>query len=361
MTRRILLAGGASGGHLYPALALARALAEGAGIESHVLAGNREAERRILESAPISVERVAAHGGRGPLAFARYARALGRIFARLEPAAFVGLGGMPSVLPGLIARWHGVPVFLLEQNRIVGRANRALMPCAKRIFLCFRDARGPRGLRRRGIAIGCPVRSGFSPAPLPGGVPAVLVLGGSQGAEDVNRLLESALPALAELRGRVRFIHVTGPGKDRQLEARYRDAGFAAEVRDFAADPAPYFAAASLIVARAGGSTIAEILAVGRGSLLLPYPHHSDRHQFLNAEPLCNAGAARLLSGDVAEFATTLRALIQDGSALAAMAASAGDLAAPAAAARIADVIATHLGCAPSGADPRAAVWAGAA
>ena len=355
MSAAVLFAGSGTGGHLYPGLAVAEVLARECALEPHFLCGDRPVELHILE-----------HGGfpRHPLPAPRalgvHLRALRRLLAELRPAAVVGLGGGASVPAAMLAALGGRPLFLLEQNRVLGRANRWLLRAARRVFLSYPDTRGPRLLRHRAVATGCPVRAGFRPEPIPGdGPPAVLVLGGSLGAAAINDLVVATLPALSGLRGKVRFVHLRGHGKGTSLTDAYREHGFPDTcVHEYLDDPAQALREASLVIARSGGSTCAELAAVGRAALLLPYPHHRDRQQFHNAAALVDAGAASVLDGDPGQLADRLRELAADRLRLAAMGQAARALAPEPAAPIIAHAIATHLECAPRGSG--IAGWPGA-
>lgn len=351
MRQRVLFAGGATGGHLYPALALAAALRARGGIEPVFLTEGGEITERILEPEAVVRLRSEPWTGRRPLRAAASARRLGRLLRTERIAAVVALGGRPGIVPGMWARWTRRPLFLLEQNRVLGRANRVLLPLATRIFLSFEDTEPADRLHDRSLRLGCPVRGSFRPLPFPdpGDPPRLLVLGGSQGAGDLNDLAPAALAA-ARTGREWRVVHISGPGKEKGIEARYRESGLLASVRPFLQDPAEAFGDAHLVIARAGGSTVAELTAVGRGSLLLPYPHHRDRQQFRNAAALVEGGAAEEIPLDPARVAERIDALRAEGasSALRAMGDAARALGRPDAAERIADVIATHLDGDPS-------------
>ncbi len=347
----ILFAGGGTGGHLYPGLALAEALRAASGLEPHFLTGDRPVARRILERSGFGAHYHPAWSRGGLRRWFDASRSVLRIFRELEPVAVVGLGGGESVLPVVraLAGWR--PLFLIEQNRALGRANRLLAGRARRVFLAHDDTPLRRGVRRRALRLGCPVRGGFRPMPFPEGLPSILVLGGSQGSDAINRLVEKALPAIAPWRERFRITHLAGADETAaQLARSYERHGIAADVRGFLDDPAPVLAAASLVVSRAGGSTCAELEAVGRGALLLPYPHHRDRHQFRNAEALVEAGGARVVSEDPVAFAAHLQELLEHPTRLCALARAARARGRPDAALRIAEVISTHLERAPAGA-----------
>ncbi len=339
--RRVLFAGGATGGHLYPALALAEELSRRGGVDPIFLTGDQPLVREILEPHRVRMLCIEGLPSGQPWRWGTIGRRVTQLLTRERIDAVVALGGRPGVLPGFWARWKRRPLFLLEQNRVLGRANSLLLPLADRIFLSFDDTAPEDRLRDRALRLGCPVRPGFAPSSLAGyGDPLLLVLGGSQGAQDLNKL---APAALARAKRGWKILHVSGPGKEQGIRNAYREAGLLASVRPFLQDPSVALADASLVLARAGGSTIAELTAVGRGSLLLPYPHHRDRQQFLNAEAVTAAGGAEIVTTDPDAVAFRLDALLADRSLRVAMAKSARSIGRPDAAARIADVIATHL------------------
>ncbi|MFQ5655512.1 MAG: glycosyltransferase, partial [Planctomycetota bacterium] len=349
MSPVVLFAGAPSGGHLFPAIALAREIAGTWGVSPHFLTGGDPREERILAAGEFPAHLVPGAASRRPGALVGRWRRLRRLFDEIGPQAVIGLGGAPTLLPGVLGRLRSIPLFLLEQNRVVGRANRLLLPLATRIFLSFDDTRGGlRMSRRRALRPGGPGRPGVRPAPVPGGPPHLLVLGGSQGAEGVNRAMEEALPLLpAALRRELRVTHLCGPGKRASLEESYQRAGLHAEIVEFIPDPATRLAAATLVLGRAGGSTFAETCAIGRGALLIPYPHHRDRHQLWNARALESAGAGRIVGEDSSptELAHCLARLLSDPAACREMARRAAALGRPRAAVQVASVIATHLSC----------------
>ena len=187
MRRRILFVGGETGGHLYPALALAEELAGRGEVDPVFLTSGGPLATRILEPHGVRTVIGEAPSTVRPLAIGTSGRRLVRILDRERIDAVVALGGRPGVIPGLWARWRRRPLFLLEQNRVLGRANRALLPLATRIFLSFDDTSPEERLRDRALRLGCPVRPSFVPSPPPAtDSPVLLVLGGSQGALDIN-------------------------------------------------------------------------------------------------------------------------------------------------------------------------------
>ncbi len=351
MRLKILFVGGATGGHLYPAVALADELRRRGEVDPIFLSvpsARGEGERSLVETIlePAGMRTLCGESlPRGaPLRWPSCLRRVSRVLGSEPIDAVVALGGRPGVIPGLWARWQRKPLFLLEQNRVLGRANRLLLPLAERIFLSFADTAPESKLRSRAVRLGCPVRPSFVPTPPVEGTPTILVLGGSQGAKDLNELAVTALTASSH---RWRVHHICGPGKESGLADRYRSAGVLATVRPFLQDPAAALRGASLVLARAGGSTIAELTAVGRGSLLLPYPHHRDRHQFMNAEALVEQGAAEVIDLSSEGLIGRLDHFFLDREARDALSFAARKIGSPDATSRIADVLATHLDCDP--------------
>ena len=341
--RRILLSGGASGGHLFPGIALGTALEEMGIAEACFLDGGSAMEERIL--APTGFQRFPVpRFERRPAVLARIWTNLGELFHDPGFDAVVALGAGPGLLPGLRARQKGIPLFLLEQNRVMGKANRLLLPFCRRAFLSLPLISEGRLLRRRMQLLGCPLRAGAGPTPLPdGGVAKLLVVGGSQGAKSVNAGILAALDHL-EQPARVQVTHICGPGNRSGVAAAYRNAGVLAEVHEFLQDPTRALREASLVLCRAGGSTVAEICSVGRGAVLMPYRNHRDRHQEHNAAFLTDAGASILAPESARELAHGLEGLLHDRVRLEEMARASASLGHPQAAKTVAETIATHIG-----------------
>lgn len=315
MVQRVCLVSGGTGGHLMPAMVLARAM-QASGHEPVMVTEGREVERELLRRQLPDVRGVelpAASRSRFalPLWVLRTTAAARRILRDQQVDCVVSTGGRPSVPVALAAKSLGMPVYLLEQNAVTGRANRLLAPLAKRIYhgLPSAAAASPRAL-----VTGTPLRPGIgcvdreaARAEL-GFVAAdrvVLVTGGSQGAQALNRIVPVALAAAGrslaaagEAPGSagamLRAVHLAGLERDGEVRTSYAVSGSAvlADVRTVATDMDRLFAAADLVVCRGGGSTVAELCAVGRPAVIVPYPHHKDRQQLRNAEVLARAGAA---------------------------------------------------------------------
>jgi UDP-N-acetylglucosamine--N-acetylmuramyl-(pentapeptide) pyrophosphoryl-undecaprenol N-acetylglucosamine transferase len=304
----IVLAAGGTGGHIFPAQALADELL-GRG-RSLALVTDRRGEAYSGALSRIETYRVRAGGtasrGRLGLPIALLESALGaieawRLLKRLRPATVVGFGGYPS-LPTMIAAWFaGISMVLHEQNAVLGRVNRLIAGRASRIATSFDGTRGiAPGAQGRVSVTGNPVRAEivalngvpYTPPEVDGQV-HLLVFGGSQGASVFGQVVPAAIASLPEgLRTR---LVVTQQCRESDLElvrALYKSVGVAVELRTFFRDMPLKFARAHLVIARAGASTVAELALVGRPSILVPYPHATDDHQSANAEALVRAGGA---------------------------------------------------------------------
>ena len=307
-TQRVCLVSGGTGGHLMPALVLARAL-RSKGHEPVLVTEGRDVERELLRRELPGVAEVELPCPRGPrfalpLWLLRATAAARRVLRARDVDCVVSTGGRPSVPVALAARSLGVPVFLLEQNAVVGRANRWLSPLAQRIYHGLPTVGGP---GRRGLVTGTPLRPGLggidraearAQLALAADVPVVLVTGGSQGARSLNELVPQAL---LQVDGPLQVLHLAGLGRDGDVRQRYAAGGgrVVAHVRPVALDMDRMFAAADLVICRGGGTTVAELCAAGRAAIIVPYPHHKDRQQLRNAEVLARARAAIIVEESV--------------------------------------------------------------
>jgi UDP-N-acetylglucosamine--N-acetylmuramyl-(pentapeptide) pyrophosphoryl-undecaprenol N-acetylglucosamine transferase len=305
-----VLAAGGTGGHLFGAEALAAALL-GAHKEVHLLSDVRAGV--FAEQLPdIEVHHIRAGrfgGGPANAAHAFSELAIGvlqarRLLRRLNPACVIGFGGYPSIPSMLAALSLGQPTLIHEQNAVLGRANRFLAPRVRRIATGFPSTAGLRPADRvRTVYVGNPVRSGIlANAPSQYKVPhrgfpiELLILGGSQGARIMS---EAVPPALAALPTRLReMLRVSHQARSEDLiaaEALYRERGIAAQVQSFFTDVPERLARAHLAICRAGASTIAELAAIGRPAILIPYPYATDDHQTANARAFAEAGGGWMI------------------------------------------------------------------
>lgn len=301
MVARVCLVSGGTGGHLVPALVLGRALRE-RGHDAVLVTEGREVEREMLRREVLPVRELQLPGGRPsalgmPFWLLRAVVAARRLLREQRVGCVVSTGGRPSVPMGLAARSLGLPLLLLEQNAVTGRANRWLAPFAQRVY---HGLPSERGYGRRGVLTGTPLRAEFAAVDRRAARealgldarPVVLVTGGSQGAAVLNQLVPAALLAVGLP---LQVLHLAGLGNDEAVRRAYAAEGgerVRALVRPVAADMDRLFGAADLVICRGGGTTVAELAAVGRPAVIVPYPHHKDRQQWHNAQVLGRAGAA---------------------------------------------------------------------
>jgi UDP-N-acetylglucosamine--N-acetylmuramyl-(pentapeptide) pyrophosphoryl-undecaprenol N-acetylglucosamine transferase len=360
---KVLIAGGGTGGHVFPALAVADELRRRRPrAQIGFVGGSRGLETRLVPQAgyPLRTLRMAGLKGASPAARAAAAAMAGWALLRCaawmvrrRPHLVIGVGGYASGPAVLAAKGLGVRTMVMEQNHFPGATNRFLAPRVDAVCVPSEAARAR--LHGLGVVTGNPVREAFTRIGPPPGGPALslLVFGGSRGARSINRATVEALPRLAALQPPPRIVHQTGPEEVDAVRAAYAaiPALSGARVAAFLDDMPAALADADLVVARAGATTLAELAAGGRPAVLVPYPHAADDHQRLNAEAVAEAGAAlsildRELTGT--RLAETVAELAADPARRARMAAAARSLAHPDAAARIADVALSLL---PGGAD----------
>lgn len=366
MIERVLVAGGGTGGHLFPGMAVVEELrrrvgASGRALEVTFVGTAKGIEARLLPAANEKLElldvtplkgrtagELAASLMRLPGAYARCVS----ILRAARPDVVLGVGGYASGPMLLAARSLGIRVALLEQNAHVGMTNRILAPIVGRAYVTFDETRAVFGDKAR--VVGNPVRRAFveaarmalaDPAGFEARARKVLVVGGSQGAQHMNEVVPGAL-AQADLAG-LEVVHQTGAAMLDAVKVRYAELGVRAEVVPFIDDMARAYASAQLVIARAGATTLAEICAIGRPALLVPYPHAADDHQTKNAQALERAGAAVMVrDADLEErsLGATLKGLLSDDTRRSAMARSARDHGRPEAAAAIVDDLLTWVG-----------------
>lgn len=353
MTAPVLIAAGGTGGHVFPALAVAEVLRERA--VPVVWLGTRAGlEARVVPAAGIELEWLEVGGLRGkglatrlraPFTLARACWQAWRVLRRRRPRALLGMGGFVAGPGGLVARAARVPLVVHEQNAAAGLTNRVLARFATRVLEAMP---GTFPAARRAVATGNPVRAGIAALPAPEerfagrtGAPRVLVLGGSQGARALNERLPEALARLpADLRPVVH--HQCGARHIETARAAYAGAGVDAEVTPFIEDMAAAYAEADLVVGRAGAMSVWELAAAGVGALLVPFPHAVDDHQTKNARWLADAGAATVVQEhelDAERLAGELRTLLGDREGLLERARRARGLARADAAVAVADQI----------------------
>lgn len=306
---RTIIAGGGTGGHVFPGIALAAALRERGAPEDVLFVGTpRGLEATAAPQAGFRFEAVPARQvrGGGPLralgggiALIRAAVSALRLIRRFRPDLVVGVGGYAAA-PVVVAAWLGrVPIVLLEQNVIPGATNRVLGRLARLVCVSFPEtATSFPGARV--VCTGNPVRREVVEAagnrrPAGDGGPTVLVVGGSAGAHRLNVEVVDAISRLSTQVPGLRVVHQTGAADADATRSRYAEIGVDAEVEPFFGDMARLYRIADLAVCRAGATTIAELLAVGIPAILVPYPYAADDHQRRNAEAITANGAGMLI------------------------------------------------------------------
>jgi len=323
---RILIAGGGTGGHLFPGLAIAQAFQRQVpGTEVRFAGGARGLERRVVPAQGYRLYRIPVRGLYGvPLHRRLGALALlpwatvrcAAILLSYRPHLVVGVGGYASGPMLATALALGRTCVLQEQNTSPGMTNRILGRFVKRAFVVMN---AETAAFRHPVAVGSPVRRAIlalreRPAPARA-VPALLVLGGSQGAHVLNRAMVAAAPALASWGRPLKIVHQSGPAEADEVRSGYDRAGLAAEVIPFIDDMAEAYGQARLIVSRAGASAVNEIVCARRASILVPIPGASGDHQLKNARRLEEAGAAQVveqsrLTGEA--LASAILTLLED-------------------------------------------------
>jgi|YelNatPaOPRAMG01_1025707.scaffolds.fasta_scaffold20385_4 UDP-N-acetylglucosamine--N-acetylmuramyl-(pentapeptide) pyrophosphoryl-undecaprenol N-acetylglucosamine transferase len=357
---RVLMAAGGTGGHIFPALAVAdelrrRSAASRSDVtqyETVFLGTGRGLESRIVPRSGYRLETVPGAGLKGIsgwkriLNFGKLPRSAveaARVLFRLRPAVVLGIGGYISGPVMLEAALAGIPTLLYEANVVPGFTNRVLAPFVRLAAVGFEQSLAVYG--RKGRLTGHPVRQEFFEVrPRPHEPPfTVLIVGGSQGARALNQCLAASLPLFKSRGGGIlRFIHQTGEADYNSVKAAYGNHWAGSEISAFIDNIAGAFSRADLVICRAGAATVAELAAAGRASILVPYPSATDQHQLQNARALEAAGAARVIEQKDLKPNTLVDCvmeLLNNPGKLSAMEQRAKSLASPGAAGRIADLI----------------------
>jgi UDP-N-acetylglucosamine--N-acetylmuramyl-(pentapeptide) pyrophosphoryl-undecaprenol N-acetylglucosamine transferase len=312
MAVRVVIAGGGTGGHLYPGIAVARELLARQPDAAVSFAGTAQGiEARVIPREGFALDLIRSSGVKGKSIAGRLRGALlvpvslidaWRILSARQPSLVIGVGGYSSGPVVMMAALRGVPTILLEQNAVPGFTNRLLARVVNAAAVTFDSTRAFFG--DKAFVSGNPVRPEFFRAAGPNqesarddttSVTRVLVFGGSQGAHAINVAMVEAAPQLAAGRPPVRLTHQTGERDMEMVRTAYRQAGVQGDVEPFLYDMGRQLGDADLIVCRAGATTLAEITAAGKAAILIPLPTATDDHQRKNAEALVAAGAAELL------------------------------------------------------------------
>lgn len=332
--RCILVAGGGTGGHVFPGLAVARALQRLAEVDVVFAGSPRGLEARVVpeHGYPLQLLDVEPMKGGGPrraiygaLVAAKAMRKARTIVRHLDPAAVLSVGGYAAGPAALACVSQRVPLAILEPNSMLGLANRLLAPFAKRAYVAWPETgRHFRGSKAR--AYGVPLRSGFEPSAYVStpGAKRLLVLGGSQGAQALNEIVPRAVARALETALALSVVHQAGRDREAGVRQAYAKLGVRdVEVVPFLDDVAERIASADLILARAGAVTVAEISAIGRAAIFVPFPHAADDHQAKNALSLAAIGGSvciRQEAANEARLATEIRTLLSDDARRARMA-----------------------------------------
>jgi UDP-N-acetylglucosamine--N-acetylmuramyl-(pentapeptide) pyrophosphoryl-undecaprenol N-acetylglucosamine transferase len=365
MIQRVIVAGGGTGGHLFPGIAVVEELRRRNPKLSVLFVGTeRGIESRVLPARGERVELIDVKPlmGKKPMELARSAFGLPRaavqalsILRRERPQLVIGLGGYAAGPMLLTAAARGIPTALLEQNVHVGLTNRMLSRTVGRAYLTFEQTAPLFGPSRARV-LGNPVRRAFVDAARiaasdPVGRDArgrvVLVLGGSQGAESLNRFVPEALAKAGLGTTGIEVVHQSGAAMQQAVQQRYAELGIQARVVPFIDDMARAYVDSALVIARAGATTLAELCTIGRASLLVPYPFAAQDHQLKNARALEEANAARVvLDAELGSerLADSVRELLADAGGRRSLSEAARRLGRPDAAAAIVDDLSSWLG-----------------
>ena len=296
---RVIVAGGGTGGHLFPGIAVADALRDTQGAEVRFIGSAHGIERERVPQNGYSVDLLPVRGLRGKslgdsLAAVRDVGTslwrAGSLVSRFAPDLAIGVGGY-AAFPAIVAAWrHRVPIVLLEQNAAMGLTNRLLSRLAVRVCVSFAETASALG--SRAVLTGNPIRfsAPTTDRPMPGDRPLrLLVFGGSAGARKLNQVVPDAVAGLPQS---IEVRHQAGGRETETVREAYRALGVVAEVEPFIEDMGAAYAWADLVLCRAGASTIAELTVLGCPAILVPYPYATGDHQTENARPLAAAGAA---------------------------------------------------------------------
>jgi UDP-N-acetylglucosamine--N-acetylmuramyl-(pentapeptide) pyrophosphoryl-undecaprenol N-acetylglucosamine transferase len=349
----MLIAGGGTGGHLYPGVALAEELTtRQKGNEVLFVGTPKGIEARVVPELgfPLELIEVQPLKGRGIFGLFRGLMSVPkallasrRILKRFSPDIAVGVGGYASG-PLLAAAWLSrIPCVVLEQNTVPGFTNRVLARLARAVFVAF-ESSAKFFPRKKVQPLGNPIRrqllDNFLRSKVSDGRFNLLVFGGSQGAHALNLRMVEAARYLKGLEPPIKIIHQTGSADEELVKKGYQEIGVDAEVHPFINDMSAMYLRADLVVCRAGATTIAELLVAKKGAILIPYPYAADNHQELNANEMVEKGAAVMLLErelDGERLAKEIRALYEDRDKIAQMERSASRAGRPEAAREIVD------------------------
>lgn len=330
--KKLLFMAGGTGGHVYPALAVARAAAEQGSI-IHWLGNQSGFEGKKVPEAGFIFHDIAVYGLRGngvigwlkaPFMIGRAVFQAKKIMQHIQPDVVIGMGGFASGPGGVAAKILNIPLLIHEQNAVMGLTNALLSRVANTILLASQQAAAKIALKYPYRVTGNPVREDITLLPAPeerfrqrSGKIRLLVLGGSQGAKAINLLLPQALSLLSEEQ-RPQVLHQTGARWLEKTQTEYAALNVQAEIVPFIDDMAKAYANADWVIARSGALTVSEIATAGLAALFIPFPYAVDDHQTMNAQCLAEVGAAAILEEKIltADILATAIQSRQDRSAL---------------------------------------------
>ena len=318
MMQPVMIMAGGTGGHVYPALAVADEL-RARGVPVVWMGTRKGIEARLVPAANIEMEWLGVSGLRGkgvmtllaaPVKLLHACYQAWQILRRRQPCAVLGMGGFVAGPGGLMARLMGKPLLIHEQNAVPGLTNRLLAKIATQVMQAF-----PGSFKQKSAHVGNPVRREIAALPSPEqrmknreGALRLLVFGGSLGAAHLNAVVPEAL---AELDKKIIVRHQSGEKNLQQTQLNYANAKVQAKVTAYIEDMADAYSWADIVLCRAGAMTIAELAAAGVASILVPYPHAVDDHQTANARYLSDQDAALLIPQNELD-ASRLRALLDE-------------------------------------------------
>jgi len=346
---RIVIAGGGTGGHVIPALAIAQQLKKQLGAEVLFIGTARGIETRLVPQAGFALELIQVGALKNVSLLTRVKTmfdlpraiaASSRMLSEFDPEVVIGVGGYASGPAMVAAIRRRLPTLAFEPNVVPGFANRMIARWVSAAAVHFEETcRYFPNSRVTGV----PVREAFFLIPAKaGGAPTLLVFGGSQGARAINQAMIESLAGLREKIPGIHIIHQTGQRDYDHVLAAYQQSGISGEVHRFIDDMPGTFGHADLLVCRSGASTVGEITAAGKPAIFVPFPAAADDHQNVNARALERAGAAVVVEESnlgAAYLVDTIAALIGDAGRLQSMSAAANSLAHPKAVEEIAEMV----------------------
>jgi UDP-N-acetylglucosamine--N-acetylmuramyl-(pentapeptide) pyrophosphoryl-undecaprenol N-acetylglucosamine transferase len=351
---RVAIAGGGTGGHLFPGIAVAEEFIKRDPQNRVIFIGTKRGiEQRLLGKLGYELRLIDVEGlkGRGLKALIKGVYAIPnsmwqsrKILTDFGPDVVIGVGGYASG-PAVITAWlMGIPTAIAEQNALAGNTNRILGKFVDKIFLTYEQSKNLFAADKV-LVTGNPVRAAFAAGlgATRGGKQGrqILIFGGSQGAAAINKTVVAMMPLLQKIKGGIRFVHQTGERDLEMVQKAYEKYGIEAQVSPFIVDMAQVLAVSDLIICRAGATSLAEITAAGKASILIPFPWAANDHQTMNAQAMVDAGASAMMKeSELApeKLFALMEALLSDDGKLRGMEAQSGKLGRTDAAAKIADV-----------------------